>query len=316
MKSAVNVMMLAAGLGTRLKPLTLNYPKPCVPFLNVPMGLYQFQYLNSLEISKLVVNTFHLPEKIQQLYRKQPYYGNEVFFSNESGQILGGAGGLKKAAPLMQKDQPILMLNADEVFFTKNKDFLAKALSQHIEKNNLATIIVIEHPEAGKKFGAIWADKFQAKDISKTAKHTHLKPWHSIGLIFLSWEVLNLIPENKESNIFYDILLPKIPDSKVEIFPLEADWYETGNPTDYFDATKTVLKNISSETLDFINRYDPSDVIQNERTLSLVSKAQKRDVSQLQGVNVISKTFTAPKNNLVKDSVLFDQEVLTLDYFK
>ena len=312
----MNVMLLAAGLGTRLKPLTLKYPKPAVPLLNLPLGLYQFQYLKHLKISQFVVNTFHLPEKIQGLYENQPYYKNKIFFSHESGQILGGAGGLKKASSMMTENEPILLMNADEVYLTQNKDFLAKALQAHIQNKNLSTIVVIEHPEAGKKFGALWADGLKVKDISKSAKHTHLKPWHCIGPIFLSWDVLKLIPENVESNIFYDVLLKQLPQNQVEIFPIQADWYETGNPSDYFAATKSILENLDTETHKFINQYDESDLIRNEDTLSFVSTAQDIERDNLRGLNVISKTNTNPLNDLIKDSVLFDQEILNSNYFK
>ena len=313
----MNVMLLAAGLGTRFKPLTFKYPKPAIPFLNVPMGLYQFQYLKYLEISKLVVNTFHIPEKIEQLYKNQPYYKKEVFFSHETGKILGGAGGLKKAYPLMKKNEPILLMNADEVYFTQEKDFLKKALQRHMTHKNLSTVVVIAHPEAGKKFGALWADsKHIVKDISKSAQHTDLKPWHCIGPIFLSPQVLDLIPAEAESNIFYDVLLKKLSTEKVEVFPIEARWYETGNPKDFFEATHDVIHQLDAETLEFINQYDASVVYKNAQTLSLISKNAQIDPAQLHGTNVISKSARVEKNEMVKDSVIFDHEILNSDYFK
>jgi mannose-1-phosphate guanylyltransferase len=313
----MNVMLLAAGLGTRFKPVTFKYPKPAIPFLNVPMGLYQFQYLKHLEISKLVVNTYHIPEKIEHLYKSQPYYKKEVFFSHETEKILGGAGGLKKAYPLMKKGEPILLMNADEVYFTQEKDFLKKALQRHVSNKNLSTVVVTAHPEAGKKFGALWADsKHSVKDISKSAQHGHLKPWHCIGPIFLSPEVLDLIPEGAESNIFYDVLLKKLNTETVEVFPIEAHWYETGNPKDFFEATNDVLKNLDAETLSFINQYDPSMIYKNSQTLSLVSKSANVDPTQLHGTNIISKSAVVEKNKMVKDSVIFDHEVLNSDYFK
>lgn len=313
----MNVMLLAAGLGTRFKPVTFKYPKPAVPFLNVPMGLYQFQYLKFLEINRLVVNTFHISEKIESLYRNQPYYKKEIYFSHETGQILGGAGGLKKAAHLMKKNEPILLMNADEVYFAKEKDFLKKALNHHVQNKNLSTVVVMAHPEAGKKFGALWANEnHTVKDISKTAQHPELKPWHCIGPIFLAWEVLDLISENQEANIFYDVLLKELPQEKVQVFPIETRWYETGNPKDYFDATADVLTNLDSGTLEFINQYDSSVVYKNTKTLSLISKSIEISTDQLEGVNVISKSVANLKNKMVKDSVLFDQEILNLDYFK
>jgi mannose-1-phosphate guanylyltransferase len=317
MSSELNVMLLAAGLGTRLSPLTLKHPKPAIPFLNVPMGFFQFQFLNFLDIATLTVNTHHLPKQIHELYKNQPYYRKPIQFSNESGKILGGAGGLKKASSHMQKNLPILLMNADEVYFTKQKDFLKLALERHQENKNLSTVVVIKHPEAGKKFGALWADHDHViKDISKSAQHSDLTPWHAIGPIFLSAEVLSLIPENVESNIFYDILLQKLIGCKVEVFPIEADWYETGNPKDYFEATKIVLEKNQSDIFDFINIYDDSVLVKNAETLSLVSKAQKINYSSLSGVNVISKSSLQLCNlKKVESAVLFENEIVNSDYF-
>ncbi len=316
MNSEINVLLLAAGLGTRLKPLTLKYPKPCVPFLNVPLGLYQFQYLNYLNISNLVVNTHHLPQQIKNLYQNQPYYKKEILFSDEKIKILGGAGALKKAESLMKTETPFLLMNADEVYFTKQKDFLKTAFAKHLANKNLATVVVIQHPEAGQKFGAVWADQNNVvKDISKSARHAHLKPWHAIGPIFLSKEVLALIPNDTESNIFYDILLKKLAENKVQIFPIEADWYETGNPKDYLEATKQVLQNAKTDVLDFINQFDDSVLIKNKQTLSLVSKSFKTDYSKLHGHNVISKSSRLSVDNKIENTISFDSEILDNAFF-
>ena len=130
----MNVFILAAWLGTRLRPLTDIYPKPCVPFLNVPMGLYPFRFLKSLNVSQITVNQHHLPEKISELYQNQPYFKGPIKFSLEAEKILGSAGGLKKASHLFAKDtdENVLMLNADEIFFGAESDFLAKAYAPKI----------------------------------------------------------------------------------------------------------------------------------------------------------------------------------------
>ena len=59
----MNVMMLTAGEGTRLRPHTQFWPKPAISFLNVPLFLYPLQFLDSIRIEKVVLNTFHLPER-------------------------------------------------------------------------------------------------------------------------------------------------------------------------------------------------------------------------------------------------------------
>ena len=157
----MNVLMLAAGLGARLRTVTLKYPKTCVPFLNVPLGLYGFRFLEHLRFADLTVNTFHLPDKTTSLYESQPYYKKVISFSHETGKIPGSAGGLKKASRQFQnKNQDtILMMNSDEILFDVDPEFLNHAYEQHLKEKNLATLVVMKHPEAGKKFGAIWCEQ-------------------------------------------------------------------------------------------------------------------------------------------------------------
>lgn len=318
----MNVFFLAAGLGARLRPITHKYPKPYIPFLNVPMGYYQFRFLEQLKIHSCVANAFHLPEKIEQLYAHQPYYKNKILISKENNLIMGSAGGLKTASSLFASDDTILMMNADEIFFTEDELFLQKAYQQHTSNNNLATLIVMKHDEAGKKFGAIWCDqnnKVKNIMIAKTKpEQQNLEPWHYIGIIFLNKKILELIPDNTESNIFYDVLIKELNNNSVETYNLSCRWYETGNPADYLSATKNVLNSLDDKTLDFINRYDPSRIVKNDSGLSLISNSISVDEQKLQGFNVISKSTNIKNLQIsekIKDSVFFENEVLNLSYF-
>ncbi len=313
----MNLFILAAGLGTRLRPLTYKYPKPCVPFLNVPMGLYQFRFLNDLTLSSCTANSFHLPEQIVNLYSQY-----NTLISAETGKISGSAGGLLKASKYFDMNEDtILMMNADEIFFTADQSFIKKAYQQHISNQNLATLVVTKHPEAGQKFGAIWCDtqnKVQTIMSAKNKPEAALEPYHYIGIIFLNKKILKLIPDNKETNIFYDILIHELKNQSVEIFNLDCSWYETGNPQDYLAATKQVLASLDPQTHNFINIYDKSRLIKNPTGLSLVSESLRFDESKLAGYNVISKTANLSLLNsspLINNSVVFDSEILNTAYF-
>ena len=189
----------------------------------------------------------------------------EFIFSDEKDFIKGSAGGLKQAETFIQSDLPIVIANSDEILFTEENDFLTKALKQHIEKKSLATLIVIEHPEAGRKFGGIWCNQHQVKHIGKASPETsQLKAWHYIGLQILSPEVLKLVEPNKELNIFYDVLIHQLNKKDISIYPITADWYETGNFVDYKLAKSEISKNLNNPIyknhFDLLKKYPKSDL--------------------------------------------------------
>ncbi len=240
-----DIFLFAAGLGTRLRPFTEKHPKPVLPLHSYPLGYYPLPYIQTLKINKFIVNTFHLAPQVHELYKKTSM--NPVF-SDESGFIKGSAGGLKQAEGLLSKN-PILAVNADEVLFTEKINFLTEALDFHQQNNHLATLIVKEHPGVGKEFGGIWCDGQTVKDIGKKEAPAGLKGWHFIGFQFLSPEILKTLPSGKEANIFYDYLINHLNTGRVKIFPIQGDWYETGNLDDYKKAKSAIADNLKTKKM-------------------------------------------------------------------
>ncbi len=241
-----NVMMFAAGLGTRLRPATNSHPKPVLPLNQIALGYYALPYLDGLQIENFVVNTFHLPDQIHKLYKNTNL---NIQFSDETDFIKGSGGGLKQAENKFNKNLPIVTMNADEVFFTAENNFLNAALNQHQNHSAIATLIVTEHSEAGHKFGAIWCEADKVIHIGKDKPNDTAKPWHFIGLQIVSPEILNGIDPNKESNIFYDVLIHLLKTMTVQIYPIKCDWYEVGNLTDYQSAKNEINENLKTKEI-------------------------------------------------------------------
>ena len=105
-------MIFAAGLGTRLKPLTDTMPKALVPVDGRPLLDINIRRLMAQGYDRFVVNIHHFAQQIIDYVNEQDY-APLVHFSDESAQLLETGGGLKKAAPLFRDDQPILIHNVD-----------------------------------------------------------------------------------------------------------------------------------------------------------------------------------------------------------
>lgn len=243
----MNVMLLAAGEGTRLRPYTNTLPKPAIPFLTVPLAGHALSFLSGIQIDKLVVNTFHLPQKIHELFHTLPHGARSLHFSDEVGEILGSGGGLGKARSHFIGGGDFIMMNADEVILPEDSKVLEKALWHHKKSKALSTLLVMDHPGVGSQFGGVWAnEKNSILGFGKSAFEGSHKAWHFVGVQILSERIFDYIPTTGASNILYDAVTAGIAKGEVvQAYPFEGSWFETGNPQDYLEASHACLQFLS-----------------------------------------------------------------------
>lgn len=313
----MNVMLLAAGEGTRLRPYTHVMPKPAIPFLTVPLAAHSLNFLQGHTIDKLVVNTFHLPEKIHELFRSLPHGAKEMHFSDEKGEILGNGGGLGKAQSHFKGGGDFIMMNSDEVILPEHPDFLTRAMAEHKRSNALATLLVMDYPGIGTQFGGVWCKKDgKVLGFGKSAIAGAERAWHFIGVQILSEEIFSLIPTTGASNILYDAVAKGIAQGRhVQVLPITCSWFETGNPKDFFEASAQCFKFLAAKEdsyqkrflLNTLNRFAPEGVeIQNfgssQRVVSKLASVSKD--AKLEGLITASAQAVIPDNCHLKNVVV------------
>ncbi|MBR3088986.1 MAG: nucleotidyltransferase family protein [Prevotella sp.] len=106
-------MIFAAGLGTRLRPLTDTMPKALVPVGGEPLIGHVVERLRQAGFERVVVNVHHFPDQIIEYLESHPVEGMQFLVSDEREQLLETGGGLKKAAPLLDADSRVLVHNVD-----------------------------------------------------------------------------------------------------------------------------------------------------------------------------------------------------------
>lgn len=240
----MNVMLLAAGEGTRLRPHTLIKPKPAIPFLNLPLATYPIALLEGVKIDRLVVNTFHLPTLIVDLFIQMHHGARKLHFSHEIHQLLGSGGGLSQARDYFLGQGDFIMMNADEVILPAQEKVLAKALTLHQQNKAICTLLTMDHPEAGGKFGGVWLnDLDEVRGFGKTKPTADSKKAeHFVGVQILSEKILDYIPHGVASNILYDAVTLALNDGHcVQRCKIDCHWYETGNTADFVAATSACL---------------------------------------------------------------------------
>lgn len=131
-------MLFAAGLGTRLKPFTNNHPKALAVVNNKTLLQRNIEYLQGYGISNVIVNVHHFAQQIINTINDNNGWGSNIIISDETSEVLETGGGLKKAAPLLQGFQNIVVMNVD-ILTNLN---LNAMLQQHLVTKSLATLAV------------------------------------------------------------------------------------------------------------------------------------------------------------------------------
>lgn len=143
-------MVFAAGLGTRLRPLTDVLPKPVVPLLNRPLASYALERLAALGVREVAINTHHLGAVVErELAGHMPEGVNGRFVHEPS--LLGTGGGLRNA--LGTSDEPVVVMNGD-IFFWPDLD---GAIALHERLGAIATVVLRRDPRA-RQLGALEVD--------------------------------------------------------------------------------------------------------------------------------------------------------------
>ena len=135
----MKAMILAAGLGNRMRPLTLHTPKPLLEVGGKPLIVWHIEKLQKIGVTDIVINTAWLGEKLAQALGDGSQFGVNILWSHE-GEGLETAGGIVNALPLLG-DQPFILVNGD-VWTTM--DF-APLLDIHLQ-HHLAHLVLVENP--------------------------------------------------------------------------------------------------------------------------------------------------------------------------
>ncbi len=135
-REAGRAMLLAAGLGTRLKPWTDTHPKALAPVNGKSLLQRNIEYLQQQGITKLIVNVHHFAEQIIAAITQNNGWGSEVTISDESGEVLETGGGLKKASWFFNGAEDFVLMNVDILTNLP----LQQMIAAHKQHNCLATL--------------------------------------------------------------------------------------------------------------------------------------------------------------------------------
>ena len=134
----MKAMIFAAGLGSRLKPLTDTTPKALLPIAGKPMLEHVILKLKAAGFDEITVNIHHLGNQIADFLAARDYFGLDIHISDEQDYLLDTGGGIKKAAGFLNGDEPFLVHNVDIL----SNVALRKLYDTHVQTKALATLLV------------------------------------------------------------------------------------------------------------------------------------------------------------------------------
>ena len=231
----MKAMILAAGKGTRVRPITHTTPKPMIPILQKPVMEFLLELLREHGFSEIMVNVSHLADQIENYFRDGQRFGVQIAYSFEGriedgeliGEAFGSAGGLRK----IQDFQPFF----DDTFVVLCGDALidldlSEAVRRHRSKGALASLITKRVPiDQVSSYGVVVTDetdrvlRFQEKPSVEEAASDQI----STGIYIFEPEIFNYIPSGKPFDIGSD-LFPKLVATEAPFFalPMEFEWVD------------------------------------------------------------------------------------------
>jgi mannose-1-phosphate guanylyltransferase len=247
----MKAMILAAGKGTRVRPITHTTPKPMIPILQKPVMEFLLELLKEHGFDQIMVNVSHLAEEIENYFRDGQRFGVHIAYSFEGriedgeliGDAMGSAGGIKR----IQDFQPFF----DDTFIVLCGDALidldlTEAVRRHKAKGAMASLITKRVPrELVSSYGVVVTDddgrvlSFQEKpDIDEAASDMI-----NTGIYIFEPQVLDFIPSGEPFDIGSD-LFPRLVAAGAAFYalPMEFEWVDIGKVPDYWQAIRSVLQ--------------------------------------------------------------------------
>lgn len=236
----IKAFILAAGLGTRLRPITNFIPKPLLPLAGKPIVEYVLENLQKLAPQNIGINLHHKPRKLLNWLKTSSYSSRiQIFYEKE---ILGTGGALKNAYAFL-KDSLFLVHNAD-IFHSFN---LREVLDFHLNKKPLATLVVKDIPWANKLF-IDKKNRLIGIDPISVPKGCYRKLGFT-GVAIYDPQFLDFLPSGFCSVV--EGWLKALEQGKTILtYAVKEEWFDVGTPLSYFKTLVHILK-LQGETVYF-----------------------------------------------------------------
>lgn len=244
-------MILAAGQGTRVRPLTQDMPKPMIPILGKPVMEYLVEHLKLYDVTEIMVNVAHKHYKIESYFGNGHRWGVDIGYSyegvREHGEVtpksLGSAGGMRRIQDFGGFfDQTTIVICGDALIDLD----IGAAVAEHKKTKALVSVITLEVPlNQVSNYGVVETDKdgrvisFQEKPSPEQARSN----FASTGIYLFEPEAIQLIPPGEPFDIGSQ-LFPMLAEQGLPFYAQKRffNWIDIGHVSDYWSVLQRVLR--------------------------------------------------------------------------
>ncbi len=256
-------MVLAAGLGTRLRPFTDRIPKPLIPLYGIPCMEFALESLKHAGISEIAVNIHAHPEQMRNYLRSFNSSGVSIRESDETATLLGSAGGLRKGLDILA-GSPFVSMNGDVVHAIDIKEVCQAHTHLRSRSGVMMTLVLADGEVLNDQVGLYREIQFDSHAglVTGFGEKKARVPFFT-GTAIFEPEALRHLSLGVPSEFVPEVLEPAIRAGKVGFVRSNAPWLDLGSPELWFRAEHQIrewmrLGRIPAHFQAKLNRSDPS----------------------------------------------------------
>lgn len=235
----MKAMILAAGFGTRLFPLTIDRTKPAIPFLGKPLVGYVAEYIAKFGFKEVVVNLHHQPDSVIRALGDGSDFGVKIHYTLEEPDILGTAGALDNARHLLE-NETFLIVNGKIITDID----ISEAVETHKKSGALATMVLKENPRR-ERFTVVETGDGLVTGFGGfpgTDNDTGATPLMFTGIHILEPAVFDYIERGVYADIVQTFYKNAIRDGKrIAAHVATGNWYELSTIPRYLDISLAMM---------------------------------------------------------------------------
>jgi NDP-sugar pyrophosphorylase family protein len=305
----MKAMILAAGFGTRLFPLTIDRTKPAIPFLGKPLVGYVAEYVAKFGFKDIIVNLHHQPESVKKALGNGERFGVNIQYTLEEPKILGTAGALDNARKYLENDT-FLIVNGKIITDID----IARAVETHKKTGALATMVLMENKKR-EKFTEVLVEngfikgfgEFPAQITNSQSQLTN--PLMFTGIHILEPRVFDYIPRGVYSDIVPVFYRPAIANGeKIVAHITDGKWFELSTIPRYLDISLAMLNGQKEKIITGENvRISQSSSVKDSVIWDDVTIEDEAQISRV----IVADDVKIPAGKKYENSAIVRAEMLT-----